>query len=172
VQRCRKSRNHSHAVLLVFIYVLPATRSPSTWVSACVYCCCLVPIAGHRFAEKSLTLCGIDTTNAPVGSSFSVPFVVYNSFQLSATVSRTINIVSFCPAGQFKVSKVTISKHIASHKPVHYRIDQESSVLFFLHGLWTMQSGASAGSLWQEAERPPVLPISTSCASLKSGLQP
>jgi hypothetical protein len=65
----------------------------------------LLPVitAGHRFAEKSLTLCGIDTSTAPVGSSFSVTFVVYNSYQLSATVSRTINVVSFCPAGQFKV---------------------------------------------------------------------
>jgi hypothetical protein len=46
--------------------------------------------SGHRFAGKSVTLCGVDTATATVGTSFSLPFVVYDQQLASATVSTVL----------------------------------------------------------------------------------
>jgi hypothetical protein len=48
---------------------------------------CILPCVGHRFTAKSITLCGVDTTTAASGSSFSLTFVIYNQQMLAATVS-------------------------------------------------------------------------------------
>jgi hypothetical protein len=54
------------------------------------------------FAAVGLAPCGLSTASAPVGTTFSIPFSVFDDGlpQLRATVNRTVLIVSPCSSGQ------------------------------------------------------------------------
>ncbi|GAX77705.1 hypothetical protein CEUSTIGMA_g5148.t1 [Chlamydomonas eustigma] len=57
--------------------------------------------SGNGLLEKSLSSCGIDTSNSStIGSVFYLNFLVYNSAGLNASVYRSITVSSPCPAGQ------------------------------------------------------------------------
>lgn len=50
---------------------------------------------GHRFTDKQPAACGLDT-NAPIGTTFVLQFVVYDSRGLNDTVQRVVTIASPC----------------------------------------------------------------------------
>lgn len=50
---------------------------------------------GQRFTEKQPAACGLDL-NAPIGTTFVLQFVVYDSQGLNATTQRTLTIISPC----------------------------------------------------------------------------
>jgi len=54
------------------------------------------------FAAVGLAPCGLSTVSAPVGTTFSIPFSVFDdgSPQLRSSVNRTVLIVSPCLPGQ------------------------------------------------------------------------
>lgn len=71
----------------------------SHFVLSCPPSECLVTgCSGHELHVKGLSGCGIDTVNAPVGTSFNLTFVVFDSHRPAATasISRTILVISPC----------------------------------------------------------------------------
>ena len=54
------------------------------------------------FAAVGLAPCGLSTASAPVGTTFSIPFSVFDDGlpQLWSSVNRTVLIVSPCSSGQ------------------------------------------------------------------------
>lgn len=80
---------------------VPALACP--WHDAGLTQCGACRGAGHRFIEKYdlQALCGIDTT-APVGTTYSLEFLVFDSALASASVYRTIVIVSPCLSTQYE----------------------------------------------------------------------
>lgn len=61
--------------------------------------------AGHAFYSVGLAPCNLNTAVAAVGSSFTVPFAVYDngSPPLASTVNRTLLVVSPCSAGMLEL---------------------------------------------------------------------
>ncbi len=57
--------------------------------------------AGHRFFEKDLLACGIDTSTADIGTLFQLDYVVYDSNGANATLTRLITVVTPCEPGEF-----------------------------------------------------------------------
>ncbi|KAJ9507832.1 hypothetical protein QJQ45_019262 [Haematococcus lacustris] len=56
---------------------------------------------GHRAFEKDILACGIDTSAADIGSTFSLVFQVYDSGGLSASLARVVVVVSPCATEEF-----------------------------------------------------------------------
>ena len=56
---------------------------------------------GSRIIDKQPVVCGIDTRNADVGTTYALRYVVYNSAGMKATVQRVISVVSPCDSGQY-----------------------------------------------------------------------
>ena len=56
---------------------------------------------GSRVIEKQPVVCGIDTMNADIGTTYTLRYVVYNSAGMKATVQRVISVVSPCVSGQY-----------------------------------------------------------------------
>ncbi len=54
------------------------------------------------FAAVGLAPCGLSTASAPVGTTFSIPFSVFDdgSPPLQSTVNRTVLVISPCLPGQ------------------------------------------------------------------------
>ena len=67
-------------------------------------------IAGYKFTEQGISSCAVNTSQ-PVGTVFAVNFVVFDLSIPSkrTTVTRTIQIVSPCDAGQVLCSDGTCS---------------------------------------------------------------
>lgn len=57
---------------------------------------------GHELQKKGLLGCGVDTKNAPIGTTFSVTFVVFDSHRpaASASITRTVTVISPCLMSQ------------------------------------------------------------------------
>jgi hypothetical protein len=58
-------------------------------------------LARHRISSKGLAGCVINTA-APVGSTFNIPFYVFDSGvpAANATVNRTVVITESCASGE------------------------------------------------------------------------
>ena len=56
---------------------------------------------GSRIIDKQPVVCGVDTVNADVGTTYTLRYAVYNSAGMKATVERIISVVSPCDSGQF-----------------------------------------------------------------------
>ena len=56
---------------------------------------------GSRVIDKQPVVCGIDTVNADVGTTYALQYVAYNSAGMKATVQRVISVVSPCDSGQY-----------------------------------------------------------------------
>ncbi len=63
--------------------------------------CLATGCIGSRVTDKQPIACGIDTTLADVGTTFTLTYVVYNSAGLVATVQRVISVVSPCASGEY-----------------------------------------------------------------------
>ena len=57
---------------------------------------------GHELQAKGLAGCGVDTEQAPIGTSFNLSFTVFDSSRPSASASilRTVTVISPCPASE------------------------------------------------------------------------
>lgn len=69
-----------------------------------------VLVAGYKFTEQGISSCAVNTSQ-PVGTIFAVTFVVFDLSipSRSASVTRTIQIVSPCDAGLVLCSDGTCS---------------------------------------------------------------
>lgn len=56
----------------------------------------LACLAGHFYAEKDITACGIDTVTAQIGTSFSLRLAVVDSQGEVAAAVRTVTVVTPC----------------------------------------------------------------------------
>ena len=58
-------------------------------------------LADHAFYSVGLSPCNLNTATASVGSTFTIPFAVYDngSPPLETTVNRTLLVVSPCSSG-------------------------------------------------------------------------
>lgn len=63
--------------------------------------CLVTGCIGSRVSDKQPIACGIDTTNADVGTTYTLTYAVYNSAGLKAVAQRVISVVSPCSRGQF-----------------------------------------------------------------------
>ena len=61
---------------------------------------------GSRIADKQPVACGIDTTNADIGTTYTLSYVVYNSAGMEARAQRVITVVSPCDTGQYLCGSV------------------------------------------------------------------
>ena len=67
--------------------------------------CLATGCGGQLLVEKDIPACGVDTSHAmAVGTTYRLPFVVYNSAGLSATAFRLITVGSPCAAGTYLCS--------------------------------------------------------------------
>lgn len=69
-----------------------------------------VLVAGYKYTEQGISSCAVNTSQ-PVGTVFAVTFVVFDLSipSKSASVTRTIQIISPCDAGQVLCSDGTCS---------------------------------------------------------------
>ena len=67
-------------------------------------------VAGYRFIEQGINSCAVNTSQ-PVGTTFAMSFVVFDLSipSKSASVTRTIQIISPCKPGQVLCSDGTCS---------------------------------------------------------------
>ena len=63
--------------------------------------CLATGCVGSRIADKQPVACGIDTTNADIGTTYTLSYVVYNSAGMEATAQRVISVISPCDSGQY-----------------------------------------------------------------------
>ena len=56
---------------------------------------------GSRVIDKQPVVCGIDTVNADIGTTYTLRYAVYNSAGAKATVQRVILVVNPCENGQY-----------------------------------------------------------------------
>ena len=58
--------------------------------------------AEHLFADVGLAPCAMSTATAPVGTTFNIPFSVFDDGlpHLRSTVNRTVLVVPPCASGQ------------------------------------------------------------------------
>lgn len=92
------------------------------------------------FAAVGLAPCGLSTASAPVGTTFSIPFSVFDDGlpQLWASVNRTVLIVSPCSSGQrttlvallLSTSLEQVNTYCTSARSVGKRIDTVASCHF------------------------------------------
>lgn len=70
----------------------------------------IVLAAGYKFTEQGIRSCAVNTSQ-PVGTVFAVKFVVFDLSipSKSASVTRTVQIVSACDTGQVLCSDGTCS---------------------------------------------------------------
>ena len=109
----RSVRDRIQMQLLVLHCSRPFTSNSSIQE---MHCCLLqstrtVLAAGYRFTEQGISSCAINTSQ-PVGTVFAVSFVVYDLSipSRSASVTRTIQIVNPCDAGQVLCSDGSCSR--------------------------------------------------------------
>ena len=64
--------------------------------------CLLLGCPGHELRTKGLAGCGVDTEEAPIGTSFNVSFTVFDSSRpaASASIIRTVTVVYPCPTSE------------------------------------------------------------------------
>ncbi len=68
--------------------------------------CLATGCIGSRVSDKQPVACGVDTTLADVGTTFTLRYVVYNSAGQEATVQRVISVISPCATGQFLCGEI------------------------------------------------------------------
>lgn len=66
--------------------------------------------AGYKFTEQGISLCAVNTSK-PMGTTFAVNFMVFDLSipSKNASVTRTIQIINPCDAGQVLCSDGTCS---------------------------------------------------------------
>ena len=58
------------------------------------YGCQATGCGGHLMMEKDVPACGVDTSNnTAIGTTYRLPFVVYDKGGLNATIDRVITVI-------------------------------------------------------------------------------
>lgn len=86
------------------------SRAPGCLTLVCLF-------AAHLFAVVGLTPCGLTTTTASVGTTFTIPFSVYDTGQpqMGATAKRTLVIAAPCSPGKADSVHVDWGSYYAVH---------------------------------------------------------
>ncbi|KAG2483921.1 hypothetical protein HYH03_017242 [Edaphochlamys debaryana] len=82
--------------------------------------CAATQCAGDSPATKQPLDCGVDTANAPIGTSFRLRFVVYDTYGASATAERSITVLAPCAANQHYCEDATTASNSSASKSVSY----------------------------------------------------
>ena len=95
----------------MYVWILPVVLVTKLAQEQCVD-------AGHLFYKVGVTPCSLATASAAVGTTFTIPFSVYDDGypQLRSTVNRTLLIVSPCSAGMTQVCMPTVTHSCCLYK--------------------------------------------------------
>ena len=153
-------------------------------VLACAPNSCLAyGCPGHELHIKGLALgCGVDTERAPIGTTFTISFTVFDSHRpaASAAINQTITVISpcslseiYCPDRAVQCAAVPCSLRAAMDEPEEEYIPPEVTVSMenLPANLASFSQESSAISVWGICEQPPPIDFADICgASFPAGV--